>query len=85
VKRINYLPFTCSFLLMLSVQQISVACSVCYGDPESPMIIGMNMGILTLLVFVAGIWASFAVFFLNLRKRAKVHANSLNEKKGGNS
>jgi len=38
-----------------------------------------------LLVFVVGIWASFAVFFLNLRKRAKVHANSLNEKKGGNS
>ena len=83
MKYIHYLPFICSFLLMLSVQQVSVACSVCYGDSESPMIIGMNMGILTLLIFVVGILASFAVFFLNLRKRAKVYANRLNEKEGG--
>jgi len=83
VKYIHYFPFICSFLLIPSVQQVSVACSVCYGDPESPMIIGMNMGILTLLIFVIGTLASFAVFFLNLRKRAKVYANSLNRKEGG--
>jgi len=47
------------------------------------MIIGMNMGILTLLIFIIGTLASFAMFFLNLRKRAKVHANSLNRKEGG--
>ena len=27
-------------------------CAVCYGDPESPLSHGMNMGVLTLMGFI---------------------------------
>ena len=27
-------------------------CAVCYGDPESPLTNGMNMGVLTLMGFI---------------------------------
>ena len=37
-------------LILLSIVFSSLnACAVCYGDPNSPMTHGMNMGILTLL------------------------------------
>jgi hypothetical protein len=40
------------------------ACSVCYGDPESPQVKAMKMGILLLLGVVGTVLAGFGGLFL---------------------
>ena len=49
-------------------------CAVCYGNPESPMSHGMNMGVLTLLIFIGFVlftiacsilWMSFKIKKIN--------------------
>lgn len=37
-------------------------CSVCFGDPNSSMTHGMNMGILTLLLFILPVLGGFGFF-----------------------
>ena len=44
--RINILIILSFFL------DLAYPCAVCYGDPESPMAQGMNMGVLTLIGFI---------------------------------
>jgi heme/copper-type cytochrome/quinol oxidase subunit 2 len=48
------------------------ACSVCYGDPNSNLSRGLNMGVLVLLLVTAGVLAVFAYFIFSLRRRAKL-------------
>ena len=51
-------------LILLSIVFSSLnACAVCYGDPNSPMTHGMNMGILTLLFFI-GFILTVVLFFI---------------------
>ena len=53
-----------------------VFCSVCFGDPSSPLTQGYNFAVIALLVVVVGVLTGFAVMFLNFRKRAnKLHAS----------
>ena len=49
------------------------ACSVCYGDPSSPQIIGANNAVLFLLLVVVGVLSGFAGFFLYLMRRARLY------------
>lgn len=46
-------------------------CSVCFGDPTSPMTQGYNLGILTLLGVIGAMLVIFAVFFINIYKRCR--------------
>ena len=46
-------------------------CAVCYGDPNSPMSHGMNMGILTLLFVVVSILFFIVAFILSLYFKSK--------------
>ena len=39
-------------LLIIISPGVLFPCAVCYGDPESPMTHGMNMGVLTLMGFI---------------------------------
>jgi hypothetical protein len=48
------------------------ACSVCFGQSDSPMAIGTNMGIFLMLGVTAVVLASFAGFFLYLMRRARL-------------
>jgi len=48
-----------------------VFCSVCFGDPNSPLTHGYNMAVIALLVVVVGVLTSFAVMFMNFHKREK--------------
>jgi hypothetical protein len=48
------------------------ACSVCYGQPDSPMAQGLNWGILSLLGVVVAVLGSFAAFFIYLANRASI-------------
>ena len=49
-----------------------LACSVCFGDPNSSLTIGLNMGILSLLAVVLAIWIAIAAFFIQLAKKSRI-------------
>ena len=46
-------------------------CAVCYGNPDSPMRHGMNMGVLTLLGFIGFIlfMVLFSIFSISIRTK----------------
>ena len=50
----------------------ALACPVCFGQSDSPLAKAMNLGILAMLVVVAGVLASFASFFIYLSRRARL-------------
>jgi hypothetical protein len=60
--------------LVLAVPRVALACPVCFGQSDSPMAQGVNMGIYFLLAVVAGVLAAFATFFIYLARRAKTFA-----------
>ena len=51
-------------------------CAVCYGNPESPMTHGMNMGVLTLLGFIIFILLVMAYSIFTISMRTKKINNS---------
>jgi hypothetical protein len=60
--------------LLLAVPRVALACPVCFGQSDSPMAQGVNMGIYFLLAVVVGVLAAFAGFFVYLARRAKTFA-----------
>jgi hypothetical protein len=60
--------------LVFAAPQSAMACPVCFGQSDSPMAIATNMGIIAMLVVVAGVLGAFASFFVYLMRRAKLVA-----------
>jgi hypothetical protein len=58
-------------LAMLAAPRAAFACPVCFGENDSPMALAMNMGILFMLIIVAGVLGAFASFFIYLIRRAR--------------
>lgn len=54
---------------LLAVSQAS-ACVACYGQSDSPLAEGMNMGILFLLACVALVLGGFVTFFVFIARRS---------------
>ena len=52
-----------------------IFCSVCFGDPSSPLTQGYNYAVFALLGVVVLVLGAFASFFLGIRKRAKITGN----------
>lgn len=52
------------FALLLVSALPALACSVCFGDPESPQTQGMNSAILFLLGVIGSVLAAFASMFV---------------------
>ena len=48
-----------------------LACPVCFGAEETPLIDGAKLGVLLLLGVTLAVQGGFVGFFLYLRKRAK--------------
>ena len=48
-----------------------LACPVCFGAEESPLIDGAKLGVIVLVVITLAVQGGFVGFFLYLRKRAK--------------
>ncbi len=63
---------TLSAVFALGVPRAAFACPVCFGQNDSPLATAMNMGILLMLVVVAGVLTAFASFFIYLIRRAKM-------------
>ena len=59
---------------VLAAPRAALACPVCFGESDSPLAIAMNMGIIAMLVVVAGVLGGFASFFIYLIRRANARA-----------
>lgn len=55
---------------VLARPEPATACAVCFGAPDSAMTKGMAWGILSLLVVIMCVLATFAAFFIYLARRA---------------
>lgn len=60
-----------ALLLVASWTGSASACSVCAGDPSSPMTAGMNSAIWALLAITGTVLSTFVGFFLFLWRRAR--------------
>jgi len=58
----------------LAIPRVALACPVCFGQNDSPLAQAMNMGILAMLIVVAGVLVAFAAFFIHLMRRARMIA-----------
>ena len=61
--------------LFAAVPRAALACPVCFGDSDSPMAMAMNLGIIAMLIVVAGVLGGFASFFIYLMRRQKLAAS----------
>ncbi len=51
-----------------------VFCSVCFGDPTSPLTHGYNLAVIFLLAVTLIVLTAFGIMFLNFRKKTnKLH------------
>lgn len=56
--------------LLVLVPRSVLACPVCFGQSDSPLAVGINYGILTMIGFIGSVLAGFAAFFVYLMRRA---------------
>ncbi len=56
-----------------------LACSVCFGQSDSPLAQGTNMAIFFMLGVTAVMLASFAGFFIYLVRRKRIFADDVIE------
>ena len=52
-----------------------LACPLCFGAEETPLIDGAKLGVLVMLGVLFAVQGAFLAFFLYLRKRAKQNAD----------
>ncbi len=57
-------------LLAALAPQSAQACAACYGQSDSPMALGMNWGILSLLVVILSVLGGVAAFFIFLARKS---------------
>lgn len=62
--------FIVATLLLASTSPMASACTACFGQSDSNMAKGMNMGIAVLLVVITCVLCGVAGFFVYLAKRS---------------
>jgi hypothetical protein len=62
--------------LVAAAPRDAFACAVCFGQSDSPMALGANMGIFLMLGVTGAVLAGFAGFFIYLARRARLFAES---------
>ena len=76
VRRISRFAIAAVLPVIAAGQAPALACSVCFGDPDSPMVQGAMMGVWFMLGIVASVQIGFgAFFFVYLRRRARIYKN----------
>lgn len=58
-------------LAVLLLPKIAAACSVCFGNPNSPMTKGTNNAIIFLLAIVGMVQLGFIALFITFWRRAR--------------
>ena len=59
------------FSIIILLSSVLLPCAVCYGNPESPMSHGMNMGVLTLMGFIVFVLFIIAFSIISISIRTK--------------
>jgi hypothetical protein len=59
---------------LVLVPRVALACPVCFGQSDSPLAKGVNMGVLFLLGTITIVLIGFASFMIYLARRAKIFA-----------
>ena len=72
-RRKNIKPLVVGSLIWLVSARPADACNVCMGEASGPMIDGARMGVYLLFGLVLAVQVAFVLFFLHLRKQAKLH------------
>jgi hypothetical protein len=60
---------------LVAVPRAALACPVCFGQSDSPLAKGVNMGVLFLLGTITAVLIGFASFMIYLARRAKMFAD----------
>ena len=57
--------------IIILFSSVLFPCAVCYGNPDSPLSHGMNMGVLTLMGFIGFILCVvlFSIFSISIRTK----------------
>jgi hypothetical protein len=63
--------FATAAAVMIGGSSSLLACPVCFGAEETPLIDGAKLGVLVLLGITLAVQGGFVGFFLYLRRRAK--------------
>ena len=58
--------------MFLAAPRLALACPVCFGQNDSPLAKGVNMGVFFMLGIVAVMLGAFATFFVHLSRRARL-------------
>lgn len=59
-------------LAIAAVPRVALACSVCFGQSDSPMAWGTKLGVFFMLGVTVSVLAAFGAFFIYLIRRAKL-------------
>jgi hypothetical protein len=61
-------------MALLAAPRAVLACPVCFGQSDSPLAKGVNMGVLFMLGTITAVLIGFAGFMIYLARRARVFA-----------
>jgi hypothetical protein len=70
VRHFRWQTWLLGAALLLALTLPASACVACYGQSDSPLAEGMNMGILFLLGCVGVVLGAFLTFFVYLARRS---------------
>lgn len=73
LKKLRNLGFLTLFLVASMLPRITLACSVCYGDPNAPLVKSANAGVGFFLGLVVVMLSGFGSVFLVWRRRARLY------------
>lgn len=62
----------------VAAPRLALACPVCFGQNDSPLAKGVNMGVFFMLGVVGMMLGAFATFFIYLSRRARLLDASAN-------
>ena len=68
--------------LFIAAPRAAFACPVCFGQSDSPMAWGTNMGIFLMLGVTVAVLGGFASFFVYLMRRARMFGNGADSVSG---
>ena len=63
------MPVKLTIILINIVPGLLFPCAVCFGNPESPMTHGMNMGVLTLIGFIGFVLSIVVYSIISIRTK----------------
>lgn len=67
--------WTTAAIVLIGGSASVLACPLCFGAAETPLIDGAKLGVLVMLGVLFAVQGAFVAFFLYLRKRAKQNAD----------